>query len=555
MQFSLKKIGVVLGCTIVLISIYAFGNRYFQISKNLDIMAAAYREVNTSYVDETDPSKLMRNLIDGMLKTLDPYTNYFSQSQVETARMEQTGKFGGIGIKVDIFDGVAVITQVEKGLPAYENNLKPGDRILEIDGTATKGKSKDDIERFLRGQPNTTLNLKIEKVVGENQYESKTLNLTRLETQETNVPYFGMITDNTGVIRLKIFNENAARDVRHAFDSLKRTNPNIKSLILDLRGNPGGLLQEAVKIVNLFIPRNQLVVSTKGKVAEWNTTFKTLDDPLDTKIPVAVITDNMSASASEIVSGSLQDLDRGVVVGQRTYGKGLVQITKNLNYNTVLKVTTAKYYIPSGRCIQAINYAERNADGSVKHIPDSLKVAFKTKAGRTVYDGGGIDPDIVLPKKESSKIAQQLISKHLIFDFATQFALKNKTIASAKDFKLSESEFDGFLQFIKNKDYSYTTESENLLENLKEAAEEEKYFNAIKEKYEAIKTGLAHNKQQDVLNAKAEIKTLIEAEIVSRYYFAPGFEQRQMLEDERVAKALEILNNTAKYTEILSAKK
>ncbi|HRN93279.1 MAG TPA: S41 family peptidase, partial [Chitinophagales bacterium] len=286
MQFSLKKIGVVLGCTIVLISIYAFGNRYFQISKNLDIMAAAYREVNTSYVDETDPSKLMRNLIDGMLKTLDPYTNYFSQSQVETARMEQTGKFGGIGIKVDIFDGVAVITQVEKGLPAYENNLKPGDRILEIDGTATKGKSKDDIERFLRGQPNTTLNLKIEKVVGENQYESKTLNLTRLETQETNVPYFGMITDNTGVIRLKIFNENAARDVRHAFDSLKRTNPNIKSLILDLRGNPGGLLQEAVKIVNLFIPRNQLVVSTKGKVAEWNTTFKTLDDPLDTKIPV-----------------------------------------------------------------------------------------------------------------------------------------------------------------------------------------------------------------------------------------------------------------------------
>jgi carboxyl-terminal processing protease len=552
---SIKKIFISLALLASVLAIYSFGNRYFQISKNLDIMAAVYREVNTSYVDETDPSKLMRNLIDGMLKTLDPYTNYFSQSQVETARMEQTGKFGGIGAKVEIMDGAAVITQVEKGLPAFENDLKPGDKILEIDGTQTAGKTKEDVERFLRGQPNSTVTLKVEKVLADGKFESKILTISRIETQETNVPYFGMITENTGVVRLKIFNENAARDVKNAFDSLKRANPAMKNLILDLRGNPGGLLQEAVKIVNIFIDRNQLVVSTKGKVAEWNTVFKTQDEPTDTKIPVAVITDNMSASASEIVSGSLQDLDRGIVVGQKTYGKGLVQITKNLSYNTVLKVTTAKYYIPSGRCIQAINYAEKNTDGSVKRIPDSLKTAFKTKAGRIVYDGGGIDPDVVVPKKEESKIAQQLLAKHLIFDFATQFSLQNKSIASPKDFKLSDADFNSFLQFIKNKDYSYSTESEKLLEELKTAAEDEKYFDAIKEKYELIKSKLAHDKQQDVLKAKKEITALLEAEIVSRYYFSAGYEQRQMLQDERIAKALEILNNPAKYSEILTAKK
>ncbi len=555
MNFSIKKIGIVAVGATVLFASYAFGNRYFQISKNLDILAAVYREVNVSYVDEQDPSKLMRNLIDGMLKTLDPYTNYFSQSQVETARMEQTGKFGGIGIKVEMQDGIAVITHVEKGLPAYESNLKPGDRIIEIDGTVTKGKTKEDVERFLRGQPNSTMSIKVEKVIAAEKYETQTLSLSRIETQETNVPYFGMITENTGVVRLKIFNENAARDVKNAFDSLKRSNPAMKSLILDLRGNPGGLLQEAVKIVNIFIDRNQLVVSTKGKVLEWNTSFKTLDAPTDTKIPIAVITDNMSASASEIVSGSLQDLDRGIVVGQKTYGKGLVQITKNLSYNTVLKVTTAKYYIPSGRCIQAINYAEKNTDGSVKRIPDSLKTAFKTKAGRTVYDGGGIDPDVVIPKKEISKIAQQLEAKHLLFDYATLFALQHKSIASPKDFKLSDADFSAFLQFIQNKDYSYSTESEKLLEELKNAAEEEKYFDAIKEKYETIKAKLAHDKQQDVIKARKEITALLEAEIVGRYYFDAGFEQRQMLSDDRIAKALEILNDMSKYNEILSAKK
>ncbi|MCS6818767.1 MAG: S41 family peptidase, partial [Chitinophagales bacterium] len=394
----MKRLFLIFLVAPVLMLLFSFGSRYFTISKNLDIMAAVFREVNLSYVDETDPSKLMRSFIEGMLKNLDPYTNFFSQSQIELARMEQTGKFGGIGIKVDMVEDGAVITMVEKGLPAYENQLKAGDKIMEIDGSKTAGKTKEDVERFLRGQPNSVVTLKVAQLIGENKFQTKEISLTRVETQETSVPYFGMLNENTGVIRLKIFNENAGNDVRKAFDSLRRANPSMKYLVLDLRGNPGGLLQEAVKIVNLFIDRNKLVVFTKGKVAEWNTEFKTTDEPVDTKIPLAIITDNMSASASEIVAGCMQDYDRGVIIGQKTYGKGLVQITKNLSYNSVLKVTTAKYYIPSGRCIQAINYAERNPDGSVSKIPDSLKKAFKTKAGRVVFDGGGIDPDIPIPK-------------------------------------------------------------------------------------------------------------------------------------------------------------
>jgi len=534
---------------------FAASDRYFRISQSLDVMSALYREVNTSYVDDTDPSKMMRNLIDGMLKTLDPYTNYFSQSQVETARMQQTGKFGGVGINVEMIDGLPVVNEVIKGLPADENGMQIGDKILEIDGTSAKGKKIEDVEKFLRGQPGSTLALKVLHLLPDGASEQKYFSLQRIETQETNVPYFGMITDNIGVIRLKIFNENAGKDVKNAFDSLKRANANMKGVILDLRGNPGGLLVEAVNIVNVFVDKNQLVVSTKGKVDEWNTSFRTLNEPSDTKMPVATITDNMSASASEIVSGSLQDLDRGVVVGQKTYGKGLVQITKNLSYNTVLKVTTAKYYIPSGRCIQAINYAEKNEDGSVKKIPDSLKNVFKTKAGRSVYDGGGVDPDLELPKPELSKIAEKLTSAHLIFDFATQYKFKNKSIATPDKFKLAENDFNDFLAYIKDKDYAYNTESEKLLEQLKETAEEEKYFDAVKQQYESIKVKLAHDKQQDVVKQKDEIVKLLEAEIVGRYYYISGKEQKQMLSDDRIAKAIEVLNNSAKYNEILSAKK
>ncbi|HLP20513.1 MAG TPA: S41 family peptidase, partial [Chitinophagales bacterium] len=407
----------------------SFADSYFEISKNLDVFSALYKEVNTYYVDDVEPSKLMRSCIDGMLKTLDPFTNYFSGSQIENARIHQGGKFGGIGVEVEVMGAYPVITSVTQNQPADKSGVQAGDVIKVIDGESTLNRKKDEVEKFLVGQPKSSINIQVERKTS--LLDSKILNFTmqREEIQETSVPFYGMVTPEVGCIKLKIFNEGAGKDVKDAFDSLKKANPNMKGVILDLRSNPGGLLTEAVNIVNVFVEKNQLVVTTKGKVDEWNSAFKTLNEPSDTKIPVVMITNSMSASASEIVSGTMQDYDRGVVIGQRTYGKGLVQVTKPLSYNTMLKVTTAKYYIPTGRCIQALNYAEKNADGSVKRIPDSLKVAFKTiKSGRTVYDGGGVDPDVKLAKPEHSKIAETLFTRNYIFEFASVYKLMHDTI-------------------------------------------------------------------------------------------------------------------------------
>jgi carboxyl-terminal processing protease len=551
----MKRIAGIFIAIAVGISSYAFADKYFVVSQNMDVFGSLYREVNTTYVDDTDPSKLMRNFLDGMLKTLDPYTNYFSESQIEAAKMEQTGKFGGAGLAVEIHDGVATITEIAKGLSADLMGLSIGDKVLSIDGKETKGRTKDEIERNLRGKPNSTVEVTVEKITGDNKSEVRNFSLTRIETQETNVPFFGIVTPGIGVIRLKIFNADAGRDVRHAFDSLKRANPDLKSIILDLRGNPGGLLVEAVNVTNVFIPKNQLVVTTRGKVDEWNATYRTLDSASDTRIPVAVITDNMSASASEIVSGTIQDLDRGVIVGQKTYGKGLVQITKPLAYNTMLKVTTAKYYIPSGRCIQAINYDVHNADGSASRVPDSLIRAFKTKMGRIVYDGGGVNPDVVLTKTIYSRAVQALISRNMIFDFATRYRLSNKQIAKPADFKLSDSEYNDFVAFAKSKNFTYKTESEEILDKLKESATDEKYFESVKEDYNEVLKKIGQDKQQDLLKEKATISKLLEAEIVGRFYYVPGKEEKQLLSDERVAKAIEILQTPARYNEILSARK
>jgi carboxyl-terminal processing protease len=364
-----------------------------------------------------------------------------------------------------------------------------------------------------------------------------------------------MVTPEVGCIKLKIFNENAGADVKHAFDSLKTANPGMKGIILDLRDNPGGLLHEAVNIVNIFVEKNQLVVTTKGKVDEWNKAFSTLNEPSDTKMPVVVITNSSSASASEIVSGTFQDYDRGVIIGQKTYGKGLVQVTKPLSYNTVLKVTTAKYYIPSGRCIQALNYAEKNADGSVKRIPDSLKVAFKTKNGRPVWDGGGVDPDVTLAKPEYSKISETLFTKHYIFDFASQYYAAHPTIADPAKFKLTDADFENFLAFIKGKDYSYSTDTETKLDKLKETATDEKYFDAMQAEYDLIKKKIAADKEKDLVKHKAEIISVLENEIVGRYYYAYGKVKKKYQNDPEVAKAIELINNPTEYNAILTAKK
>jgi carboxyl-terminal processing protease len=365
-----------------------------------------------------------------------------------------------------------------------------------------------------------------------------------------------MLTKEIGCINLKIFNPNAGKDVKDASEKLKKEHPEMKGIILDLRGNPGGLLNEAVNVVNVFVEKNKLVVTTRGRVSEWNSTFKTLNEPTDTKVPLVVITDSHSASASEIVSGCMQDYDRGVILGQKTYGKGLVQITKNLSYNTMLKVTTAKYYIPSGRCIQAINYAERNDDGSVKRIPDSLKHPFKTADGRRVWDGGGIDPDLPIAKANPEPLIEALTNKNVIFDYATRYKLRHKTISPAADFRLTDQDYDDFVSFARTRDYSYKTESDKLLEKLKEATTEEKYYDAVKSQYEDIKRKLEADKQSALVKNKKEIATLIENEICGRYYYLNGKIEKSLQNDPLAIKAIELLNNPqGEYKDLLSAKK
>jgi carboxyl-terminal processing protease len=540
---------------VIAIGTMSFANSYFELSKNIDIFAALFKEVNTYYVDEVEPSKMMRNCIDGMLKTLDPFTNYFSESQIENARIQQGGKFGGIGVDIEIMSGYPVITSVTKDQPADKKGIKTGDIIKSVNGNSTQNRSKDEVDKILVGQPKTTVTLSV--VRKTSLTDSSTLDFTveREEIQETNVPFYGMVSPEIGCIKLKIFNEHAGKDVRNAFDSLKRANPDMKGFVLDLRGNPGGLLNEAVNVVNTFIDKNELVVTTKGKVDEWNNTFKTLDEPSDDKIPLVVVVNSSSASASEIVSGTLQDYDRAVIIGQRSYGKGLVQITKNLSYNTMLKVTTAKYYIPTGRCIQAINYAERNPDGSVKHIPDSLKVAFKTvNSKRTVYDGGGIDPDVVLPKQEHSKVAEALFLKGFIFDFASNYTFSHASIGDPAKFKLTDKDYDDFVAYVKTKDYSYKTETEAKLEELKDATTDEKYFTAVKDEYTAIKKILDKEKEQDLAKNKKEIMIVLENEIAGRYYYAYGKVKKSYENDPEVAKAIEILSNGSEYSSLLAKK-
>jgi carboxyl-terminal processing protease len=527
-------------------------DRYFAITRNLDVFTALFKDVNASYVDDTDPSKLMRTCIDGMLKTLDPFTNYFSGSQIETSRLQNSEKIVEIGIHFQIADSLPVVTDLIRDLPADKAGLQIGDKILALDGQATRGKTYDEVTQALRGQIGTPVTLSLMTIQGQ----AKDLSITRQEFQQTNVPYSGMLTKDIGCINLKIFNPNAGKDVKDAFEKLKKEHPDLKGIILDLRGNPGGLLNEAVNVANVFLEKNKLIATTRGRVAEWNNTFKTLNDPTDTKIPVVVITDSHSASASEIVSGCIQDYDRGVILGQKTYGKGLVQITKNLSYNTMLKVTTAKYYIPSGRCIQAINYAERNEDGSVKRVPDSLKKEFKTAAGRKVWDGGGIDPDKPVALPATNPLIEALLSKNVIFDFATKYKLKHSTISPAADFKLSDQDYADFEAFARTKDYSYKTESDKLLDKLKETTTEEKYYDAVKTQYEDIKKKLDADKATGLEKNKKEIATLIENEICGRYYYLNGKIEKSLQNDELAIKAIELLNNPdGEYKTLLTAKK
>lgn len=529
---------------------YAFTDEYFEISRNMDIFATLFRELNIYYVDETKPGDLMKKGIDSMLESLDPYTNYIPESEIEDYRFMTTGQYGGIGALIGQKGDQVVITDPYEGFPAQKADLRAGDVILEIDGKAVKGKKYDEISKILKGQPKTAVKLLVRRE-GEKEPLEKTV--MREEIKINSVPYFGMLDNEIGYIRLTGFTDNAGGEVRDALMELKSKN-NVKSVVLDLRGNPGGLLNEAVNITNIFVDKGVDVVNTKGKVKEWDKTYKALNNPVDTQIPLVVLVNSGSASASEIVSGSIQDLDRGIIIGQRTFGKGLVQTTRPLSYNSQLKVTTAKYYIPSGRCIQALDYTHRNEDGSVGKIPDSLVSEFKTKSGRLVYDGGGIAPDFATEPEYLSNISQSLLSKQLIFDYATLYRIRNASIAPAKEFRISDAEYNEFVTWLSDKEYDYTTKSEKTFDELKEIAVKEKYYDGMKEQFESLRKSLMHDKQADLIKNKEEIKQLLQDEIASRYYYQKGRIEASFSYDPEVTKAMEALKNKDVFTAIMNRK-
>jgi carboxyl-terminal processing protease len=549
-----KYIFIAVAAIVGLIGLSSSTTQYFEIAKNFEIFGSLFRELNTYYVDEIDPNDLMQEGINAMLESLDPYTNFYSEADIETFRFETTGKYGGIGSLIRKQGDYIVITEPYEGFPAAKAGMMAGDKIAEVDGKSVKGKNSEEVSKFLKGEPGSTVNVRVLRPQADGKDKEMDFALKREEVKVKNVPYYGFATEDIGFINLANFTQFAGKEVEDAFKDLKKQNPEMKALVLDVRGNPGGLLNEAVNIVNIFVDKGHKVVFTRGKVSDWDKEFKTLNEAYDTKIPVAVLTSRGSASASEIVSGAIQDLDRGIVVGQKTFGKGLVQTTRKLSYNTQLKVTTAKYYIPSGRCIQAINYAEKDEEGAVLRIPDSLKVAFKTSNGRTVYDGGGVDPDILVDTRKLSDISVALLRKDLIFDYATLYRAMHQELVGGVNFRMTDKQFDDFNKWLKGKEYDYTTRTEKLLEDFKESAVKDGYFDAIESSYLSLKKDISRDKERDIEKNKDEIKMLLENEIVKRYYFRKGAIENNFAYDEELKKAVEILNDRTQYKQLLGFK-
>jgi carboxyl-terminal processing protease len=545
---SMKKYIIIICLCITSVFAFNFSQDYFEISKNLDIFNTLYRELNIAYVDETKPGQLMKTGIEAMLASLDPYTNYYTENDIEDYRYMTTGEYGGIGALIQDVDKKITITEPYDGFAAFKAGLRAGDEITEVNGVNVVGKKTEDITSMLKGQAGTPIKLKIIRLGQTTPIE---INLKREEIKVKAVSYYNMLNAEVGYIKLTSFTENCSAEVKEALLKLKEKN--CKSLIFDLRGNPGGLLHEAVNIVNLFIEKNNEVVSTKGKVKDWNKQYFSLYSPIDTQIPLVVLVDNNSASASEIVSGALQDLDRAVILGQRSYGKGLVQQTRPLTYNTQLKVTVAKYYIPSGRCIQALDYTHKDEEGRVEKVPDSLITAFKTKNGRIIYDGAGVLPDVKTESVKYSNILATLLNKNLVFTFVNQYLIKHPQYqATAANVALSDADYNDFISYLKDKDYNYKTQSDFALEDLKLDATNEKYYESIKAEYEALLNKMTLNKKDDLLRFKTEIKQFIEEEIASRFEFQKGRIETSLRFDLDVETAKKLLSDKQKMNAILT---
>jgi carboxyl-terminal processing protease len=522
-------------------------SRDFRIGKNLDIFFSMFRELNTFYVDDINPDKIIKTGIDNMLKTLDPYTVYLPESEADEFSIMTTGKYGGIGCLVRSSGDYAVITDIYRGFPADLAGIKPGDIVKKVDGNTLKSIGPDKISDKLKGDPGTDVTLTIERNGKESDYSMK-----RARIALPPVPYYGMIDSKTGYIRFTNFTENCIDEVKKALVSLKADNP--QAIILDLRGNPGGLLTEAVEIVNLFVGPGNEVVSTKGKSKQFAADYRTTSQAVDEKIPLVVIINRGSASAAEIVAGAIQDLDRGIILGQRSYGKGLVQIVRPLSYNTQLKVTTAKYYIPSGRCIQALDYSHPNEDGSVGVIPDSLISVFKTKNGRQVKDGGGIAPDIEVVPETLSQIATELYMRNYIFDFATRYYWTHPDIKSPEQFRLSDQDYSDFKKFLTERKFSYKTVTEESFSEMISDAKKEKYYDTNRELFNSLEKGITHTLDQDLVASRPEISQLLGEEIIARYFYEDGAIEWTLRSDEQVKKAISILADKNMYSSILESK-
>ena len=521
----------------------------FEISKNLDIFINAYKQLNTNYVDNINPGQLIKTALDAMLESLDPYTVYIPESDIEDYKFMTTGQYGGIGAIIYKRDNFVYISEPYENAPADKAGLKAGDKILEINGKSALGKTVDEVSTALKGQPGTDIVLLIQRDSTEKPVEKT---IKREEITISNVPYSGFVSKDIGYINLSEFRQNAAKEVREAFLKLAE-NKEMKGVILDLRGNGGGLLNEAVNIVNIFVDKGQLVCSTKGKIQDKDNVHRTQGVAVNTQMPLIVLVDGNSASASEIVAGSIQDLDRGIIVGQRTFGKGLVQNIVPLSYNSQMKVTIAKYYTPSGRCVQAIDYFHKDDDGKAPHIPDSLLKPFKTKAGRTVYEGSGIDPDILLDMPDYKDVTISLISKNLFFDFSVWFYKRHPGILPAASFDITDEIYNEFTNFLKGKDYSYTTESEKALEEFKKKAVADNYFEKVKDQYNQLHDQIISEKKNDLADNKTEIKRILRIYIIPIYYYQKGRIENSLKDDPEVAKAIEIFSSPAQYNSFLSS--
>lgn len=524
--------------------------RYFNINKNIDIFNSVVRELDLFYVDSLNVDSLIQNTIGNMLTGLDPYTEYYSEENTGDLRFLTTGEYAGIGAIISQKDGGVIINEPYEGLPAAKAGLKAGDRILEIDGEDMRKAAVRTASDKLKGTPGTTLKLTIQRP-GENK--PRTLTIVREKIEMPPITYSTIMDDNIGYFHFGSFTTKSSEDVKQTVSDLKQQGA--KSLIMDLRGNGGGILEEAVDIVNYFVPKGVEIVSTKGKVKDWDRSYRTQNKPLDELIPIVVLIDTGSASASEIVAGSLQDLDRAVIIGNRSFGKGLVQTPRELPYGSNIKITTSKYYIPSGRLIQALDYSHRNPDGSVARVPDSLTNVFKTKNGREVRDGGGITPDITITQKPSGTISFYLVTQNIVFDFVTDWAQKNAKIAPVEQFRISDTDYESFKQFVKSKDFKYDQLSRRSLQQLKSVMEFEGYLDTASDEFKALENKLKPDLDRDLNLFEEEIRRLIETEIVKRYYFQKGVLINELQQDDALKKAIEVLKDEEAYKVILSPKK